>query len=68
MGKRQSCAICGKLIETYPCNDEKGVFTYIKDTDETGTKKEVFNLCAYHALVVKMFIQDESRKKIKGDV
>lgn len=68
MGKRQTCEICGKWIEIYPCNDEKGIFTYIKDTDEIGIKKETFYLCAFHALIVNSFIFNEAReyKKVHG--
>lgn len=63
----QKCGICGKRVEVYPCNDDKGIFTYVKDTDATGTKKESIVLCSYHALRVSSFIfslQYEEGKKV----
>ena len=44
-GKIINCDNCGARIDPTACNENRGVFTYITDSDEEGTKHRRLNLC-----------------------
>jgi len=45
MRKIETCGICGKTIDKGACNQDRGIFTLITDTDATGTETERIQIC-----------------------
>lgn len=56
MGKVKECKICGTLVDHTACNEDRGIFTLITDSDEEGTRHERYDLCASCAYKVQIYI------------
>lgn len=62
------CVICGEFIDRGACNTERGIFTEIVDTDETGTRTTRHNLCGGCTATVSLFIlQEHNRIEAEDD-
>ena len=48
MGRKrtsETCRICREIIDKSACNQDRGIFTIITDSDEEGTKRERMHFC-----------------------
>jgi hypothetical protein len=41
----RKCKVCGMEMDTSGCNQTYAIHTTIRDTDATGTKKDIIYLC-----------------------
>lgn len=67
MTELRTCEICGEFIDTGACNTERGLFTEIIDTDETGTRHTRHDLCGRCMNTVSLFILTEHNRVITED-
>ena len=67
----ETCGICGEIIDKTACNEDRGIFTLMTDSDEAGTKTERVHICndcvhgVYADILARM---DGSRYKILEEI
>jgi hypothetical protein len=64
-GKAQTCEICGETIDVTACNETRGIFTLMEDSDETEPKNTRMQLCGSCALEVSIFIHSKALERIQ---
>ena len=59
------CKTCGEPIDRGACNQEYGILTHVKDTDETGRKEERQYLCEVCINWINLFLYEKKFKEFK---